>query len=434
MIFSLDVIRARKGDCLILHYGSEDDPRVIMIDGGPRGVYSPHLKPRINQIREAREFDNNEPLPVDLLMVSHVDDDHIQGILELTKELIEAKKAKKPQSIQVLSFWHNSFENIIDNTPDELTAAFKSQFGEASMRGELPDDVTLDPEDETLDDRTVLANLKVLSSIAQGAQLRSDVENLDFPLNPEFDGELIIARDKEEAIEIGPGLKFTVVGPMFAQVKELHKKHQEWLKDLAKEGKTPEDVLSAYVDPSVPNLSSIVVLAEPDGKSMLLTGDARGDFILEGLELVGLLKKKGKMHVDLLKVPHHGSANNLEVDFFKRVTASHYVFSGDGEHGNPERESLEMLLTARGNAKYTIHLTYPVNEIDVERKKDWEKAQAKEKKKKEKNPKKKVRPNWSPKKHSLAGLFKDNPNFGKKVSIVEEDSPHVIDLLEKVGF
>ena len=51
MLFSLDVVRARKGDCLILHYGSEDDPRLMLIDGGPRGVYGPHLKPRLEEIK-----------------------------------------------------------------------------------------------------------------------------------------------------------------------------------------------------------------------------------------------------------------------------------------------------------------------------------------------------------------------------------------------
>ena len=51
---------------------------------------------------------------------------------------------------------------------------------------------------------------------------------------------------------------------------------------------------------------------------MLLTGDARGDKILEGMELAGLLEKDGKRHVDILKVPHHGSDNNMETIFFKR--------------------------------------------------------------------------------------------------------------------
>ena len=81
------------------------------------------------------------------------------------------------------------------------------------------------------------------------------------------------------------------------------------------------------------------------------------------------------MHVDILKVPHHGSDNNLGPDFFERVTADHYVFSGDGEHGNPERGTFDMLVEARGEDGYKVHLTYPVDEIDTARQEDWEKEQ-----------------------------------------------------------
>jgi hypothetical protein len=48
----------------------------------------------------------------------------------------------------------------------------------------------------------------------------------------------------------------------------------------------------------------------------------------------------------VLKVPRHGSSNNLDEDFFERITADHYAFSGDAEHDNPEREALRMLLNA----------------------------------------------------------------------------------------
>ena len=141
---------------------------------------------------------------------------------------------------------------------------------------------------------------------------------------------------------------------MLREAKALQKKHDAWLKDLRERGLTPEEALAAYADRSVANLSSLVMLARAGGRTMLLTGDARGDRILEGLEEVGALTPGQALHVDVLKVPHHGSANNVEREFFERVTADHYVFSGDGEHGNPERESLEMLLDARGSAAPSV--------------------------------------------------------------------------------
>lgn len=440
MFFSLDVRRARKGDCLLLHFGTKEDPGLIVIDGGPRRVYAPHLKPRLQKLRRDR-VSGPEPLAVDLLMVSHVDDDHIQGILDLTGELIEDANSRRPQLAQVLSFWHNSFETIIGQTPKELTASLGSKFPTASLAGELPAEATLDDDlfETRPEEEVIVDTLKVLASIDQGARLRSNAERLEFPLNPEVDGGLILAPHDAGAFDLGRGLTFTVVGPLKPELAALHKKHQEWLVALRTKGLTPPAALAAYVDKSVPNLSSIVVLAEAGQKRMLLTGDARGDKILEGLELVGLLAKGGTMHVELLKVPHHGSANNLEKGFFERITADHYVFSGDGEHGNPERESLQMLLDARGEQEeFTIHLTYPLDELDAGRKDDWNKERNKEQKRQETKPGIKVRKAWSPKEHSLTAFFEDHPTLGGKVKIVSEDpqgnAPHIVNLLDPVGF
>ena len=438
MIFSLEVRRARKGDCLLLHFGSNDDPGLIIIDGGPKSVYKPHLRPRLEHIRTARGLSNQDSLPVDLLMVSHVDDDHIQGILDLTKEMVEAQDEQKPQLVRVLSFWHNSFDDIIGDKPEELTAAFRSQFGAAAVSGELPADATIEVDDEAgeLTEEIVVDNLKVLASIEQGYRLRIDAEKLDFPRNLEFDGKLIISTEDAESIDMGRGLAFTVLGPMKREIEALRKKHDEWLRELKDKGKSPLEALAAYIDKSVPNLSSLVLLAEGGGKRMLLTGDARGDKIIAGLQLVGLLAPgdDSAMHVDLLKVPHHGSSNNLERDFFERITADHYVFSGNGEHGNPEREALEMLFDARGSAKFTMHLTYPVKDIDEGRRADWKKEQNKEANRKKKKPTTKVRPNWSPKAQSLEALFADRRVPEGKISIVDPDTPHVIDLLDAVEF
>jgi hypothetical protein len=432
MFFSLDVRRARKGDCLLLHYGTKKKPGLVMIDGGPSGVYKPHLRPRLEQIRKAR-VTGNKPLQVDLLMVSHVDDDHIQGILELTSELRNAASSKKPQLVQILSLWHNSFENIIGHTPDELTASVKDQFGPASVSGsgELPDEQKSEVEEQSSEHPEVVSSsLKVLASIEQGAQLRVDADRLKLPINDEFDNKLIIAGEDDDPVDMGLGLTFKVVGPLKREVEALRKKHDAWLKGLKKKGKKPSDVLAAYVDKSVPNLSSLVLLAEAGKKKILLTGDARGDKILEGLEFTDVIEKDGKLSVDVLKVPHHGSDNNLDNDFFERVIAKHYVFSGDGEHGNPERAALEMLFDARGNEDYTIHLTYPIDEIDAGREEDWKKEQRNDEKKKKKKPSQKVRPDWSPAKQSLRAFFDAHDGLEDKVRIVDDNEPHVIDLLD----
>lgn len=433
MIFSLDVRRAHKGDCLLLHFGTRARPGLALIDGGPKDVYAPHLKPRLQEVREARRLGAQSPLPVDLLMVSHVDDDHIQGILDLTRELREANGVPL---VRIKRLWHNSFDEVIGKNPKELTQKVEAQFGAAALEGDLPEDADLDAEGQ--DPEVVVSTIKVLASIAQGHRLRLDAEALGIPSNPEFDEKLILAAEDDVTLANGPA--FTVVGPMQAEVKALQKKHDEWLRDLREKGLTPEEALAAYVDKSVANLSSLVVIAKAGGKTMLLTGDARGDKILEGLERAGVIEPGGTLHVNLLKVPHHGSSNNLDEDFFERITGDHYVFSGDGQHGNPERASLQMLLDARRGAPFDIHLTYPVEEIDRNRKKDWEKEQAKERAKNAKlraagKAEKPERGDWSPEEHSLAALLEDNPLAAdQRLHIVPEAGPHVIDLLDPLGF
>lgn len=422
MLFSLDVLRAGKGDCLLLHFGSNDDPRVVMIDGGPADVYAPHLKPRLEQLRQARSLTNRQALSVDVLMVSHVDDDHIKGILDLTRELREQKQERRPLFLRVGSLWHNSFDDLLDTTPAVLNT--QAGFGAAALAGEIE-----------LEDAEDFDAAKVLASIPQGRDLRIDAEFLGWKINRHFKGQLILANGAAKTVSLDGSIKFTVVGPMKPELKALQEKHDDWLRQRGM-AKDSQAALAAFVDRSIPNLSSIVLLAEAQGKTMLLTGDARGDKILEGLQLAGVLDPDGNstIRVDVLKVPHHGSANNFETSFFESVTADHYVFSGDGEHGNPERESLEMLLAARGDDAFTLHFTYPIEEIDKERKKDWQKQQAREKKKKEKNPRQRVRANWSPRKHSLAALFEDHRELAGKIRIVEAGKPHVINLLDDVRF
>ncbi len=310
-----------------------------------------------------------------------------------------------PKPLRINGLWHNTFDDIIGNNPDHLRAAVTASFGTASLSGDGEEVEGLDPE-----------AAKVLASIDQGFRLRDDSRALKLRINPQFKGKVVIAKKGAKPVDMGKGLEFTVVGHMNDEVLALQQAHDEFLEK--KEKKKSEASLAAFTDTSVPNLSSLVVLAEVGGKRILLTGDARGDKVIEGLELAGLLKKDGKskIHVDIFKCPHHGSRRNNDPISFRRITADHYVFSGNGEHGNPHRETLEMLWGERGDEKYTVHLTYPIDEIDVNRKAEE---------------KKKGKP-WSAKKQGLVAFFAENPKFFKKVSIVDEKKPHLINLLDKI--
>src|SRR5262249_16284369 len=94
------------------------------------------------------------------------------------------------------SFWHNSFDAIIDHDPEELTVSVKKQFGAAAMSGggELPDMERFEVEEESSEHPEVVSSsLKILASIEQGFRLRQDAKGMGFRPKPEVGGKLIMA-------------------------------------------------------------------------------------------------------------------------------------------------------------------------------------------------------------------------------------------------
>lgn len=350
MIFTLEALRAKHGDSLLLHYGDADDPQLMVIDGGPSGVFGQSLQPRLAELKAERTGD--DPLPIRLLMVSHIDDDHIRGVLDLTKGLVRQLDREEPLDWEIGALWHNSFDDLVGEGADEMVkeASVGLSLADLEAGAPLPAGGVSRP------------SALVLASVAQGRNLRLDAKKLALELNPP-EGKLLTGSDAgDPPLEFDGGLTFRLVGPNRQRVAELKKKWAEELERRRKSGAAAVEA-AAYVDESVFNLSSIAVLAEAAGKTLLLTGDARGDDLLGGLEKAGLLEK-GKLHVDVLKMPHHGSDRNVETDFFRRVTADHYVFSGDGRHGNPEVATFAMIFAARGKKKpFTFHLTYAPDEL-----------------------------------------------------------------------
>lgn len=329
-MLKLEVVAAKHGDCLILHYGKEARPRRILIDGGPPGVYRRHLRPRLKELREESGVDR--PVKFELAMVSHIDQDHIKGLLELTDEMIREEGTHKDLA-EIKRFWHNSFSDITGGTETSaVMSASNAIVASAEAGGQTPFSGLAKS-----DGRAEL----ILAGIGQGRQLRDNLDKLGLDGNRPFD-ETLVLQGKKATL---PGdMNLTIVGPDRENLIALQ---QKWNPSLS-----PVEV-AEMSDKSVANLSSIVVMVENEGKTILLTGDARGDDIVDGLKATGFLKD-GKCKVDVLKLQHHGSDRNVNEAFFEAVKADIYVYCGDGKHDNPDAPTLKMMREARSGDEYRV--------------------------------------------------------------------------------
>ncbi|QDL94589.1 hypothetical protein FDP22_22200 (plasmid) [Paroceanicella profunda] len=345
MSLTLAALPAHHGDALLLSAGST----CVLIDGGPSGVWRRALSPALTGLGRGG------PALIDLLMVSHIDADHITGILELTDKLIEDRQSGRPAVARVREAWFNGFTDALalagpDAARTGSTAAALSSSA-SPLAGLLPGGT---------DSRFVL------SSVAQGRRLTDALAALAIPRNHGFTDGLALADSRDTDWSCGP-LTLRILGPDRAALEALRR---EWARHLPKilareTARQARAEALASLDRSVFNLSSIVAVAEAGGRRALLTGDARGDMILDGLTAAGF--SGPDLHFDILKMPHHGSDRNITEEFLSRVTADHYLVSGDGKHGNPEPGMFEMLFAARRGTRFTLHLTYPLATIRAHR-------------------------------------------------------------------
>ncbi|HQX10141.1 MAG TPA: hypothetical protein PKY66_07005 [Thermoflexales bacterium] len=310
-MFKLHAVQAAFGDCLLLEYGDPAGPRFVLIDGGPARTYQAHLKPTVQRLVTNRG-------QLELAVLSHVDNDHVIGLLDLFGELRARAEAGR-RHLGVKALWHNAFSQTIGREIDEETVR------------EVPDLSAWAPD--LADPLDVVAR-----GIAEGDQLQRGASALGIPINPDFAGGLVLT-------EGGPrhsvqDLEIRVLGPSQKALEKLRKQWLAWLERQRDRDLTPGK------DQSVPNLSSIMLLTESAGARALLPGDGRADEIVEGLKASGAWQTGDTFHVDLLKLPHHGSARNASPGFFRTVKADRYLICADGTNGNPDPPTLNWLVAA----------------------------------------------------------------------------------------
>jgi hypothetical protein len=166
-------------------------------------------------------------------------------------------------------------------------------------------------------------------------------------------------------------LKLTLIAPFEADVIQLRKEWNDWLAtheaavkgiknklkgDAPFLGTTSDTTLGSLLalssfgkrkDVTTPNLASIMFLVEEGSKTLLMTGDGFSGDIIKGLAAAKKLNNNGGLHVDALKIQHHGAKANIDEDFCKKISADNYIFCGNGAHTNPELDVIKLIVNSR---------------------------------------------------------------------------------------
>jgi hypothetical protein len=288
------------GDCLWISWDAADGEHRILVDGGHS--YDAALRDRIAaQPADARTFD--------LVVCSHVDNDHILGLLPLF--------AQPPAGFAAADVWFNARHHL------------------------LPLDALGTPSGDLLTTALVAV---------PGQQW-----------NQAFGGRAVVVPDSGDLpTRHFPELTVTVLAPGRAQLAALLATWPETAPAPVEETDGPADRMGGETgdlatlararfdrDPSVPNGSSIVLLLTgADGERVLLTADAHADVLLAGLRR---LQTTGRIPVTLATVPHHGSARNTSPALVDALDCRHWLVSsnGRGNSRHPSRTAMARLLTNR---------------------------------------------------------------------------------------
>lgn len=365
----LHIYQSAYGDCLLLESGSG---HLVLCDGGLHTAMRMHVRDALARLRtEGRE--------IEYAYVSHIDQDHISGVLQLLEDEAEwrafdfherrgdtVKRPTVPRPPVIKGIFHNAFRDQVAGNTGSIRSLLAASAASLLQTG-VPS--LAHPAEEMEKIATSIPEALRVSQLAAG-------DALDIPLNqpPGSTGpaKLMFAGQGVQAFDVG-SMRFTLIGPTEAELEKLRDGWQKWLqveknrttvKNIRTEikrriddfsagalGETPFDLGSWNGIPdhegvTVPNIASLMFMVQEKRKRLLLTGDSHQDFIVAGLQRTGFMPR-GYVHLDVLKVQHHGALHNIDADFAQRVSADHYVFCGNGEYGNPEPEVIDLVYQSR---------------------------------------------------------------------------------------
>jgi hypothetical protein len=316
----IEMLPASYGDGLWIEYGDASAPRRVLIDGGITGD-APGLA--------ARAAAGGGACRLELLVISHLDADHIGAPLAFLQKL--------PAHVEIGDIWFNGRKHL----PSEFLS-----FKHAEEVSALLEARKL-PWNEAFGGAAVMvpkAGALPVKELAGGATL-----TLLSPGRPEL---LTLAKRWDEEIGRGGGQGFLGV--------------REARASMPRQSSGPVDVaalaaLPFEADATAPNGSSIAFLFEHGGRRVLFGADAHAPVLERSLRRVS---GDAPVAIDAFKVPHHGSAKNLSAGLLAAMDCRRFLVSTNGrQFHHPDREAIARIVHGVRGATVYFNYRTPRNEV-----------------------------------------------------------------------
>ena len=357
MNVKLKIFPALNGDSFLIL--SEEGN--FLIDGGYINTYYDYLKPALIEIAK-------EGKVLSLVVVTHIDRDHISGIIKFIEE------NKDNEIIGIEYFWHNAFRHI---QKDEI-------INPNIVEKQIIPSISKEDISGTIDN---------ISAI-QGSSLASLLQQYNYPWNSQFGGHAV-SINKKNNIAFSQNIKITLLSP---NTEKLNKLCKFWRKELYKNGfldssHTPEfwddafefllsrekellktenkNISSSNIidfsklkevpyiaDTSVTNGSSISFILEIDRRKMLFLADSHSELIEAQLK-EHFKENEFPVYFDLVKLSHHGSYSNNSPLLLDLIDSPRWIFSTNSKvYNHPDLETIAQIICKKINMKRTFIFNY----------------------------------------------------------------------------
>lgn len=311
---------------------------------------------------------------LDLIVLTHIDNDHINGARDVLKYIVDNK-------VNIGEIWYNDYIKIVGN-----------KYLESKLPQEIEHYIDRLSEIEYKNEPGI--NKKEQVGFGDAASIIDYLTDdyLYWKWNKSFDNSIFIENNEIKKLKMNDEVNISILGPnkkildealaeweeyfvkyangeIKVKNKKIAKAFEKYfisLRDVPKKiqkNKCSNDDVDDMLeyneyDTDVINRSSIAIVIEFNNQKLLFLGDSSPIDIEKTLENY-ISENSNKF--EIVKVPHHGSKNNMSKTIIEAIECEKFLISTNGaKHKHPDAETIAKILYCENK---NIYLNYKPKQL-----------------------------------------------------------------------